>query len=274
MSLLQGTVDLRGLLAGALFFTGCASAGTNGRVPGMVWPSPPDAARVRLERVVATDRDTGRERGIVDALAGREAAALFERPYGVAWSDGDLAVTDPGAGRLVVIAADGRVSRTQDGLLEGPVGVAACRSGFVVTEPAAGRVSAVSADLSRRDTIAEGLARPTGVACSGSDLYVLETGAHAIRFFRGDGSTGTWGRRGEGDGEFNFPAALAASGGLLFVGDTLNFRVQKVDGGSGVVAGSFGRLGDAAGETPRIKGIGIDARGVVWVTDEIGRAHV
>jgi sugar lactone lactonase YvrE len=235
----------------------------------MVWPAPPDAPRIRLERVVATDRDTGRDQGFLDALAGREAAPLFERPYGVAWNGGDLVVTDPGAGRLVVIAADGGVRRTPAGLLDRPVGIAVCRGGFVVSEPALGRVSAVSADLSSRDSIAEGLARPTGVACSGSDVFVLETGAHSIRFFRDDGRTGTWGRRGEGSGEFNFPAALAVSGDLLFVGDTLNFRIQRVNAASGAGAGSFGRLGDAAGEMPRIKGIGVDTRGVVWVTDAL-----
>ena len=154
-------------------------------------------------------------------------------------------------------------------MLESPMGVATCLGGFVVTEPAAGRVSSLAADLSTRETIAEGLSRPTGVACLGADLFVLDTGAHAIWFRRGDGRTGTWGGRGEGSGEFNFPAALAASDNLLFVGDTLNFRVQKIDARSGEGAGSFGRLGDAAGETPRIKGIGVDARGVVWVTDAL-----
>lgn len=260
---------VRSLVAAILSATGCTSSGTNGRAPDLVWPAPPETPRVRLERVVATDRDTGRDRSVLEALSGREAIPLFERPYGVAWSGGDLAVTDPGAGRLVVIAADGHVRRTPIGLLEGPMGVAACRGGFVVTEPGAGRVSRVPADLSRRETVTEGLARPTGVACLGADLYVLDTGSHAIWYRKGDGRSGTWGRRGEGSGEFNFPAALALSDGLLFVGDTLNFRVQKVDARSGAGAGSFGRLGDAAGETPRIKGIGADATGTLWVTDAL-----
>lgn len=262
-------VDTRLLLAGVLLCAGCTVTGANGNTPELVWPAPPEVPRVRLERVVTTDKDTGRERGVLDVLAGRGATPLFERPYGVAWSGGDLAVTDPAARRLVVIAADGRVRRSADGLLEAPVGVAGCRSGFVVTEPALGRVSSVSADLSKRETIAEGLARPTGVACSGSDVFVLETGSHVIWFRRGDGSQGTWGRRGEASGEFNYPAAIAASDDLLFVGDVLNFRVQKIDAGSGAGLGSFGRLGDAAGEMPRIKGIGIDATGVVWITDAL-----
>jgi hypothetical protein len=261
--------DSRGLLAGVLVLTGCTSVGATVSIPELTWPAPPEAPRVRLERVMTTDRDTGRERSFLDAFAGGSATPLFERPYGVAWSGGDLAVTDPGAGRLVVIGADGRVRKTPERLLEAPVGVAACRSGFVVTEPAAGRVSAVSADLARRETIVEGLSRPTGVACLGFDLFVLETGSHSIWYRKGDGTTGRWGRRGVASGEFNYPAAIATSASLLFVGDTLNFRVQKLDAGSGAAAGSFGRLGDAAGETPRIKGIGIDARGVVWVTDAL-----
>jgi DNA-binding beta-propeller fold protein YncE len=82
-----------------------------------------------------------------------------------------------------------------------------------------------------------------------------------------DGSRHFIGYRGNGDGAFNFPTTLAAANGWLWVGDTLNFRIQRLDPNSGVVLGTFGRLGDHAGEMPRIKGIAIDSAGHPWVSD-------
>lgn len=260
---------VRWLLVLALAGAGCVSTSAGSGAPAKVWPEAPEEPRVRLERVFTTERDVRKGRTLLSLLAGREAAPLFGRPYGVAWVGEDLAVTDPAAGQLVVIGADGRVDRTPDGLLEGPMGIAACQGRIVVTEPAAGRVSVVSADLARRESLAEGLERPTGVACAGSDIFVLETARHAVWFRRADGRTGTFGRRGVANGEFNYPTAIVASGRVLLVGDTLNFRVQKLDAETGQNVGTFGRLGDAAGETPRIKGIGVDSNGRVWVTDAL-----
>ena len=76
-----------------------------------------------------------------------------------------------------------------------------------------------------------------------------------------------WGGRGAGPGLFNFPAALSLHAGNLWVGDTLNFRVQRLDAIRGEPVGTFGRLGDAAGEMPRIKGVAVDAAGILWVSD-------
>jgi sugar lactone lactonase YvrE len=55
----------------------------------------------------------------------------------------------------------------------------------------------------------------------------------------------------------------------LWVGDTLNFRIQRISLSSGHALSAFGQLGDASGETPRIKGIAVDRDGNLWVSDAL-----
>jgi len=115
----------------------------------------------------------------------------------------------------------------------------------------------------------EGLNRPTGVACAEGRIFVVETGAHRVLVREADGSRWSIGGRGDAAGELNFPTAVAVAAGSLWVGDTLNFRVQRFDAVSGEALGSFGQLGDAPGQTPRLKGLAVDAAGHLWVSDAL-----
>jgi hypothetical protein len=230
--------------------------------PDLAWP--PGDPRVRLEGIVAT-REGG---GVLRAfLGGPRDERLFERPYGVAWDGDDLLVADPGAHRILRIGDDGRVRVSEEMEGAAPVGVAACEDAVFATDPELGRVARLGADLRRAEWMAQDLSRPTGVACRGDRVYVVETGEHRVLMFDGEGERQTVGRRGAEAGRFNFPTSVAVAGGSLLVGDTLNFRVQRIDIQTGEVKGVFGRLGDAPGEMPRIKGLAVDAAGQVWVSD-------
>lgn len=202
-------------------------------------------------------------------LTGSEPSRTLDRPYGVAWDGDDLLVTDPGARRVVRLDRKGH-ERAHSAAEEfsSPIGVATCAAGVVVTDSLQGTVVLLDRDLDIVRTLAKGLERPTGIACAGARIFVVETGAHRILVLDETGSiAATFGRRGLGEGDFNFPAAVAIAGESLLVGDTLNFRVQRIAAGDGSYQRSFGRLGDARGETPRIKGLAVDGMGRVWVSD-------
>ncbi|MGB5814468.1 MAG: 6-bladed beta-propeller, partial [Thermoanaerobaculia bacterium] len=94
-------------------------------------------------------------------------------------------------------------------------------------------------------------------------------GRHRLLIVEPDGSTTTIGERGPDLGQFNFPAAIAVADDTLWVGDTLNFRIQRISLSSGQALAAFGQLGDASGETPRIKGITVDHDGNLWVSDAL-----
>jgi len=234
---------------------------------GPAWPA--DEPRVRLESVIELPGSASRKRGRLMRLLAEqpEFTAGFRRLFGVTWDRDDLIVADAGSGRVARVASGGKIAFSDRGLFEQPIGVAVCDRGIVVTDSRAGKVVVLDRLLKPVAVLAEGLTRPTGVACQGDEVFVVETGAHRVLAFRGDGSRRTIGHRGDGPGEFNFPTAVAIEGETLLLGDTLNFRVQRIDAATGEFRGSFGALGDAAGETPRIKGIAVDPLGHVWVSD-------
>ncbi len=222
--------------------------------------------RALVERVVGGEGSE--RRGAWQWLTGAAAVEPFERPYGVAWDGDDLLVTDPAAARVLRVTPRGRIESSPPGVFLGPIGVARCAAGIVVTDSRQGSVTLLDGRLRFLRRLAEGLSRPTGVACVAQRIFVVETGAHRILALRPEGGIAdVFGRRGEAEAQYNFPAALASDANSLWIGDTLNFRVQRLRASDGAYLRAFGRLGDGAGETPRIKGIAVDAAGRIWVTD-------
>jgi len=119
----------------------------------------------------------------------------MQRPSGIAVDDGGAVyVADYSANRVFIFYPDGRLLREIRGsarlALSGPVGVAVDSEG---------------------------------------SIYVLEFDASRIQKFDARGRFQTsWGKDGEGPGEFHFPADLAIGpDGFLYVADTYNQRVQK-----------------------------------------------
>ncbi len=229
---------------------------------------PPEDPRIELARVLGSRHDLERV-SFTSWLRGGREEPLFVRPYGVAWDGGDLLVADPGAGRVVRVEAGGRLRRSPEGLLGAPTFVAVCREGVVVSDPPAGKVALLDGDLRLLRWLARGLQRPTGVACVGDRIYAVETAAHRLVELTGGKAVPILGGQGTGPGRFNFPTALARDGNTLWIGDTLNFRLQHIDPFTGRVLGAFGALGDTSGQMPRLKDVAVDTGGHLWVSDAL-----
>lgn len=268
-----GLAIVAGLLAAAL--PGCAGAGHRAAtaVGDLAWP--PGNPRVRLERVLEPRGSGGRAGGFLRRLAGKADSDALERPYDAAWDGEDLLITDPGGAQVVRLGPGGRITAASRGDLASPIGVAVCPAGIVVSDSRGGGVARFDSRLHFEEWIAEGLERPTGVACDGDRVLVVETGRHRVVAFEPSGpeSGGAWrasssfGHRGGGAGELNYPAAIASGAGSVWVGDTLNFRLQRFTAADGRFQGSFGHLGDAPGEMPRIKGLAVDRARQLWISD-------
>lgn len=245
--------------------------------PGLVWPAPPDPARIRHLASFGSAKDLGFRRSIVgrlvDALRGRSAFDALQHPYAVAVGpDEVLYVVDSSArGVHRFDLAGGRYRfLTGSGFIH-PVGVAVGLDGLVYVSDSEGAFVAVLEDSGREVArIRDGLLRPTGLAIdpSSGNLIIADTEAHRLRVFTPTGAAvSTLGHRGGGEGAFNYPTNVAVDlEGRIYVSDSMNFRVQIL-APDGMPLGSFGRLGDALGDFARPKGIGVDARGRIFVVE-------
>ncbi|MHB8837715.1 MAG: 6-bladed beta-propeller [Gemmatimonadaceae bacterium] len=247
--------------------------------PPLVWPAAPAVPRIRHLADIASPTDIGVRqswlRRIVSLFTGAGTPRL-RQPHGVAVDSAgrvfvaDVAaravhVFDPTKGEYRVLTASGRHG------FVAPVGVALDDAGSVyVSDPELGEVIVFDAAGRERRRIHEGLERPTGLAYDRRRdmLFVADTKAHRIAMFDSTGRwRGSFGRRGVGNGEFNFPTnvGIAPDGSVLVV-DALNFRVQ-VFSPDGRYVRQFGQNGDAVGDLARPKGIAVDTEGHVYVVD-------
>ncbi len=113
---------------------------------------------------------------------------------------------------------------------------------------------------------------PTGVACDGDDnVYVADTNNHRIQKF--DGKLGQYlrkfGGRGNGEGRVNAPWGVAIDRvrGYMYVTDSANFRVQKLDM-DGEFVMQWGSFGNNDGQFYFARGVAVDQTdGSVYVVD-------
>lgn len=259
----------------------CAPRRTDDLAPErLVWPAPPDSARIEYVRAIRFAADvTGRRPGALRRLATGGQEALFLRPYGVAADGADLLyVADPiqpGVWRLDLAGGDiSQLGTSGSGALTRPCCIATTSVGRVyVTDVDARRV--VVFDRDRRFLFAFGgrdvLERPGGLAVDETRhrIYVADLGRHRITVH--DLESGRllfdFGAPGDGDGQFNMPVDVGVDSlGRIYVVDALNFRVQRFTP-DGTFQGSFGSAGDAPGHFARPKGIALDAEMNIYVVD-------
>jgi len=194
--------------------------------------------------------------------------------------DGRIWVVDSGRHRLAVFtphgdflfAAGGRGEG--EGSLQDPLGLTIDEAGSVYVADAGNRrIEVFDAEGAWQRSIAardgESSFRPADVALSGDGeaLFVSANDRHRIYKLAQDGRVLThWGGEGLSQGQFRYPATLAARDGLLYVVDVLNTRVQ-VFNESGEFHFQIGEWGVRPGQLFRPKGVALDSRGWIYVSD-------
>ena len=263
-------------LAAAL--VGCAAvkpAPTGAAAPA--WPEPPAAPRARFAaQFPGRDGDRSRSfwRRTLDAVVGVErssepAASALERPFAIAAERGGFLVADPDGAR--VLRVDWRAGRSEPVECAGrawvaPIAVAVDAAGAALVADGDHVVRVAGGSCS---AFGEGaLERPAGVAAGRDRVYVVDPPRHDVVAFDQTGAEVLrFGSRGDGDGELNYPTAIAvAPDGSLLVVDALNFRIVRFSA-DGQFLGAFGEAGDEDGSFARPKAVAVDAGGRIYVSD-------
>ena len=110
---------------------------------------------------------------------------------------------------------------------------------------------------------------PTSIALDKSgNAYVADEWLNRISVFNKDGDCiDTWGKLGDGDGEFNRPSGMAFDADdNLYMVDSVNHRVQKFTK-EGKFLAKWGTSGSGDGEFSYPWGIEIDHNGDVYIAD-------
>jgi len=250
-------------------------------VAPLVWPRHPAEPRIRYVRTITGLRDAGIGKsffpGLVESLLGKTDEYLI-RPTGVVERDGVLYVADPGAQAVWIFDTPGRrlvkVQRIAGTELAAPVAVALGPNGAVfVADSWLQKIFLLDrAGKLVRIVVGEGLERPAGLAYDAASdrLYVADSAGHRIGVYAADGRRrDTWGTRGHGDGEFNYPTHVALDRtGTVLVTDALNYRIEAFDR-EGRFLWKLGRRGDGSGDLAAPKGVALDSAGHLYIVDAL-----
>jgi len=268
--------------------SGCSLVGvkdTTGQSESVsrVWPEKPAQARIAYVRSFASPRDLGISKGffaqIADFITGGTDWHLVRPMAVLATTDGIIYVADPGSKavhRFDTIKGKHKLIIGKDNqVLPSPVGLALGAKGeLYITDSALGQVFVlpVGADTAEVLDLKITPDQPTNIVVDqiSKRLYVVDAALHHIKVYEPNGALlKTIGRRGDGNGEFNFPSMIWLDNkDRLLVSDALNFRVQIFDL-DGRFVSKFGHHGDGTGDLSRPKGVATDQYGHIYVVDAL-----
>ena len=248
------------------------------------WPGAPDPARLRFVEAYsgmpgsAPGHGIGKVWKFLLGITGvNSGSRRLVSPTGIFARGGIVYVADPGAHGVLRYDEAGKkadwLPKGRKPRLVSPVAVAVSPDGKIfVADSELGKVFALDAEgryLWELRGDPEGMGRPAALALGEDRLFVSDARGHRVAAYGFDGVfLYSFGKRGIGPGEFNFPTYLwfEAASKRLFVCDSGNFRVQILNP-EGKPLSAFGENGDRPGRLARPKGLALDSDGNVYSVD-------
>ncbi|MGP8252459.1 MAG: SMP-30/gluconolactonase/LRE family protein [Terracidiphilus sp.] len=267
----------------------------------LVWPSPPNIARVRwMDYFAGAKIDysapaaTKTKQSWMDRLAGTQSEQekvntktfpfQLIGPFGIAIdSKNKVYVADQKVGAVFIFNTDTHDTELIRNGYEARFGWI---NGLAIDDDdrlfvADGRLHHVLVFNPKHEVdgqITEGLVDPVGLAIDTTNrfLYVVDTQQDQVIVYDADTykllrRIGTGGKNHTltSPGDFGAPQGVAVDpDGNVYVTDTLNDRVEIFDADGNFIS-TFGKNGDGPGYFARPKGIAIDGDGHIWVADEV-----
>ncbi|MCF7823151.1 MAG: 6-bladed beta-propeller [Candidatus Marinimicrobia bacterium] len=247
--------------------------------PELVWPDPPDQARIEFVEILQDQYFQGQsyQDKLSTIVFGAEAGQKLIQAFDVATdargnvyvsdsADRSIKVFDREQGKIRKIGQQGKTK------LLWPVGLAIHDSLIWVADSYLQKIVCMTTNGKFIKLIGKKgeLNRPGGLAYhAGTDrLYVTDSNSHQIIVFNAHSGDQlfTIGARGSGEGEFNFPSYMSIKNDKIYVVDAMNFRVQIFDLDGNFIS-KFGQAGDAPGDLYRPKGLAVTNDEYIFVTD-------
>lgn len=263
-----------------LIATGCA--GGKKPLPTLFFPEIPTPPRIQyLYRFLGMD-DIKPPSQFQELVVGKAASFHFAHPYGAAFHDNKIFVTDGQFGIVVVIDLEKRsmhaLATGEQGMLVRPTGIAVDGEGTIyVADAKRGQVLRYSADEKYLGAWGGGAeSRPVGLCVKGDRLYVADIRGHRVHVW--DIHTGEVvqeiGRASAGEVEGELaggylvaPISVAVdSQGNIYVCDSMEAHITKFDA-DGTFLQTVGNPGDAIGAFARPRGIAVDRHDRLYVVD-------
>jgi DNA-binding beta-propeller fold protein YncE len=267
----------------------------------LVWPSPPNIARVRWVDYFAGAKidytqaaDTKPKATWMDRLAGGQSETekfnpktfpfQLIGPYGIAVdSKGLVYVADQRVGAVFIFNPETRETQLIRNGFEAHFGwinglAIDDDDRLFVSDGKMHRVIIFNAKHDVEGQVTEGLQDPVGIALDTMNrfLYVVDTQQDQVIVYDADTlkllrRIGTGGKNHflTSPGDFGAPQGVALDkDGNVYVTDTLNNRVEIFDADGNFIS-LFGKHGDGPGYFARPKGIAVDGDGHIWVADQM-----
>jgi DNA-binding beta-propeller fold protein YncE len=272
------------LIAVAALLSGCSSQATVDEEviasKPLIWPDPPEPARISYIRSISTPKDIGAGKGffkrVIELVLGSDVDDII-KPYGIAVdSRGRVIVADTAFKRVHIYDLKENKYRHIDfagkASLISPISVAVDEGDNIyVTDSMARKVFVYNAKGKYQYAFDAGT-RPTGIALGsgGKLLYVVDTGEHVVDVYDLKGKkVKTFGGWGSESGSFNHPVDIFIDGnGEIYIVDTMNYKIQIFDKDGRFVT-MFGHQGDGTGDFGRPKGVAVDKDGHIYVADAL-----
>lgn len=274
-----GRIALGGVLILVAWLSGCAShAAKPVAVPDVVFPPPPETARVQYLGSVSSQADLpARQSGFADYILGASpiqvalAKPLCAKLHGSRVYVGDTVLNTVQIFDLATGEAHSLAGDRGTGKIQQPNSLDFDAEGrLYVADRLRQAVLVYNADETFAAALGHpGECRPVAVAVAGDELFVCDRDEHEIEVWnRADGTVlRRFGSQGKEPGQFSIPTAIALdTAGSIYVTDTGNFRVQKLSP-TGEHLKTFGGPGRSFGRFAWPKGIAVDMHDRLYVVD-------
>ena len=187
---------------------------------------------------------------------------------------GQLYVTDPSAGRVIVFDAFGQQVAMHEGFA-GPLAIAVASDGRIyLSEEKSRSVSVFDSQWNLLYQLGAGAGEfqlPSHLAVDPlvpATVYVSDGAANLVRIYAGATQTGLFGGNGSGNGQFSFPAGVAVrANGEVFVVDQNDDRIEVFTNAVYERQFPLGSGGMFGGPSGRSQALLVDTAGRAFVAD-------